>query len=76
MYVIIPGVVTVATWFELLFVNGMGLPFNTGVVIYALLLVAAIIYGIMYTVRKKLVLWNTVLFEHCCNSDWLFHRLQ
>jgi len=63
MYVIIPGVVTVATWFELLFVNGMGLPFNTGVVVYALLLVAAIIYGIMYTVRKKLVLWNTVLLS-------------
>ncbi|HET6557218.1 MAG TPA: DUF2723 domain-containing protein [Prolixibacteraceae bacterium] len=61
MYVIIPGVVTVATWFELMFVNGIGLPFNTGVLIYALLLVGGIVYGIMYTIRKKLVLWNTVL---------------
>jgi len=63
MYGIIPGVITIATWFELMFVNGIGLPFNTGVIIYALLLVGAIVYGIMYTVRKKLVLWNTVLLS-------------
>lgn len=61
MYVIIPGVVTIATWFELMFVNGMGLPFDTGVIIYAVLLIAGIVYGILYTIRKKLVLWNTVL---------------
>ena len=63
MYGIIPGVITIATWFELMFVNGFGLPFNTGVIIYALLLVAGIVYGIMYTVRKKLILWNTVLLS-------------
>jgi hypothetical protein len=63
MYGIIPGVVTIATWFELLFVNGLGLPFNTGAVIYAILLVGSIIFGILYTIRKKLVLWNTVLIS-------------
>ncbi|MDP2338581.1 MAG: DUF2723 domain-containing protein [Bacteroidota bacterium] len=61
MYVLIPGVVTIATWFELMFVNGIGLPFNTGVIIYAILLVGAIVYGILYTIRKKMALWNTVL---------------
>jgi len=63
MYLIIPGVVTIATWFELMFVNGMGLPFNTGVIIYALLLVAGLIYGIIYTIQKKLVLWNTAILS-------------
>jgi len=63
MYVIIPGVVTVAFWFELMFVNGFGLPFNTGVLVYALALVGGIVYGILYTVRKKLILWNTVLIS-------------
>jgi MFS family permease len=63
MYGIIPGVITIATWFELMFVNGMGLPFNTGVIIYALLLVSGIVYGIYYTVQKKLILWNTVLLS-------------
>jgi len=61
MYGIIPGVITAATWFELMFVNGMGLPFNTGAVIYAFLLIGALVYGILYTIRKKKVLWNTVL---------------
>ena len=61
MYGIIPGVVTIASWFELLFTNVMGLPFNTGVVIYATLLIGLIIYGIYYTYKKKLILWNTIL---------------
>jgi len=63
MYGIIPGVITIATWFELMFVNGIGLPFNTGVIIYAILLVSGIVYGIWYTVEKKLVLWNTILLS-------------
>lgn len=61
MYGIIPGVVTIATWFELMFVNGFGLPFNSGAVIYALLLVGGIVYGIIYTIRKKYILWNTII---------------
>lgn len=61
MYGIIPGVVTIATWFELLFVNGIGLPFNTGVIIYAILLVGGLVYGILYTIRKKKALWNTII---------------
>ncbi|HKJ41251.1 MAG TPA: DUF2723 domain-containing protein [Sunxiuqinia sp.] len=61
MYGIIPGVITVATWFELMFVNGFGLPFNTGAVIYAVLLIGLILWGIRYTVKKKMVLWNTIL---------------
>lgn len=61
MYGIIPGVITIASWFELMFVNGVGLPYNTGAVIYAFLLIGGLVYGILYTIRKKKVLWNTVL---------------
>jgi hypothetical protein len=61
MYGIIPGVVTVASWFELMFVNGIGLPFNTGVMIYATLLIGLIVFGIHYTMKKKMVFWNTIL---------------
>lgn len=61
MYGIIPGVVKVASWFELMFVNGFGLPYNSGVIFYAILLIGLIVYGIQYTIRKKKVLWNTVL---------------
>lgn len=61
LYVIIPGVIKVAGWFELAFVNGMGLPYNTGVLIYGLLLVGGIIYGIYFSYRRKKVILNTVL---------------
>ncbi|MBW6535850.1 MAG: DUF2723 domain-containing protein [Mariniphaga sp.] len=61
MYGIIPGVVTIASWFELLFVNGFGLPFKTGALIYIALLIAAIVYGIRYTLKKKMALWNTII---------------
>ncbi len=61
MYGIIPGVVTVASWFELLFVNSFGLPYKSGAIFYIALLIAAIIYGIIYTTRKKMVFWNTVI---------------
>ena len=61
MWGIIPGVIVVAGWFELLFVNGMGLPFNTGVAVYALLLVAGLTYGTYYTLKHNHTVFNTAL---------------
>ena len=46
LYGVVPGIVTVGGWFELLFVNALGLPFNTGLVIYIALLVAAVLWAI------------------------------
>ncbi len=46
LYGIVPGVVKVGGWFELLFVNNFGMPFNTGVIVYIILLAAAIIWGV------------------------------
>lgn len=34
----------VGGWFELLFVNSLGMPFNTGVIVYVAPLAAAIIW--------------------------------
>jgi hypothetical protein len=61
MWGIIPGVVTVASWFELLFVNTFGLPYNSGALFYIVLIIAAIVYGIRYTIKKNMVFWNTVI---------------
>jgi len=61
MWGIIPGVVTVASWFELLFVNTFGLPYKSGALFYIALIIAAIVYGIRYTIKKKMVFWNTVI---------------
>ena len=55
LYGIVPGIVKVGGWFELLFVNGLGMPFNTGVVVYIILLAAALIWGVYesYTQKSK-----------------------
>ncbi|MCD4832990.1 MAG: DUF2723 domain-containing protein [Bacteroidales bacterium] len=61
MYVIIPGVIKIASWFDLLFVNGFGLPYNSGVIFYAAVLISLIIWGIKYTQRKGKVVYNTII---------------
>ncbi|OQB79829.1 MAG: hypothetical protein BWX87_01827 [Bacteroidetes bacterium ADurb.Bin123] len=61
MYLIIPGFVRVASWFELLFVNTFGLPYHSGTFFYLLLLAGGLVWAIRYTVDHKKVFWNTVV---------------
>ena len=61
MYGIIPGVVIIGSWFELLFVNSFGMPYHSGVLFYLAVLIAAIVYGIYYTAKRNKVFWNTVI---------------
>ena len=61
LYVIIPGLVKVASWFELMFVNGFGMPFNTGVIVYSVLLIGALVYGILWTHKNGHKIFNTVI---------------
>ncbi|MBQ9296497.1 MAG: DUF2723 domain-containing protein [Paludibacteraceae bacterium] len=49
LYGIIPGFPTVAGWFELLFVNALGMPFNTGLAVYIVLAIAALVWAIVET---------------------------
>jgi len=44
-------------------VNGFGMPFNAGLVIYALLIVAGLIFGLRWSRRKLKPLVNTVLLS-------------
>ena len=46
LYGVVPGIVTVGGWFELFFVNTLGLPFNTGLIIYIACLVGAVLWAI------------------------------
>ncbi len=56
LYGIVPGIVKVGGWFELLFVNGLSMPFNSGVIVYVVLLAACLVWGVYesYTERSKL----------------------
>ena len=46
LYGIIPGVPTIAGWFELLFTNLLGCPFNTGLAVYLVLMATALVWAI------------------------------
>ncbi len=56
LYGIVPGIVKVGGWFELLFVNTLSMPFNSGVIVYVVLLAACLVWGVYesYTERDKL----------------------
>jgi hypothetical protein len=56
----IPGIPTVASWFERLFVNVFGLPYNSGTVFGFLALVAFLFWACYFTWKKRKVLLNTI----------------
>ena len=53
LYGIVPGIVKVGGWFELLFVNTFGLPFNTGLIVYMVLLVGIVLWSIWETTVQR-----------------------
>ncbi|WP_075602725.1 glycosyltransferase family 117 protein [Saccharicrinis aurantiacus] len=61
LYGIIPYTVKIASWFELLFVNSFGAPYNTGIAIYFTLLLCGLVFGILYTHKKQKAIANTIL---------------
>jgi hypothetical protein len=61
IYIIIPGVIWLASRFELVFVNSFGLPYNSGVLIYFLILIGGLIYGIWKTYKTKKIIQNSIL---------------
>ena len=54
LYGVIPGVVKVGGWFELLFTNGLGCPYHTGLICYIVLLTATLV-TIYYKVQRRAV---------------------
>ena len=53
LYGVVPGIITVGGWFELFFVNTLGMPFNTGEIIYIILLVGCVIWAVYETQTQK-----------------------
>ncbi|WP_319592118.1 DUF2723 domain-containing protein [uncultured Draconibacterium sp.] len=60
-YGIIPGVPRIAFVFDRIFVNSFGLPFNSGILFMIALLAAASVWGINYTRKRNMVVWNNAL---------------
>jgi len=61
VFVIMPGVPEIAGWFELFFVNILGLPYNSGLLFYLVILFGALAFGINYSLKKKKVILNFIL---------------
>ncbi len=53
LYGIVPGIVKVGGWFELLFVNGFGMPFNSGLIVYIILLLCILVWSIYESCTYK-----------------------
>ena len=54
LFSLIPGVVKLGGWFELLFTNVLGCPYNTGLICYILLLTGTIVIA-YYKVKQRIV---------------------
>src|SRR6056297_545945 len=61
MYLLIPGVVKIASGFELLFVNGIGLPYHSGVIFFIITIGVLLGWGLYHTQKKQQVVTNTIL---------------
>lgn len=54
LYGVVPGIVKVGGWFEWFFTNDLGMPFNVGMVIYLIVLIAVVLTAI----------WSTTTVNH------------
>lgn len=59
--VIIPKTVDITDWFERLFTNKMGLPFNSGTFFFILLLTGLVVWGVKKTTKEGREILNTVI---------------
>ncbi len=62
LYGVVPGIITVGGWFELFFTNTLGMPFNTGTIIYILLLIGAFVWAIYETFQENNLTRQNIAF--------------
>jgi tetratricopeptide (TPR) repeat protein len=61
VFLLMPGVPKVAGWFELFFVNVVGMPYNSGLLFFIIVLTAALVFGIRYSLKRGRVILNYVI---------------
>ncbi|SKB57200.1 Protein of unknown function [Parapedobacter luteus] len=60
---IIQYLIKFAAYFDLFFVNTLGMGFGSGVVVFALLLIGGTVYGIWYSIQRAKPLLNIILLS-------------
>ncbi|MGZ6554812.1 MAG: glycosyltransferase family 117 protein, partial [Bacteroidia bacterium] len=58
---VIPIVVKLAGKIEIFAVNSLGLPFNSGTILYGVLIIGGIVWGLRYTAKKVKPVMNTII---------------
>ena len=66
LFLIIPWLPKFAAYFDLFFVNVLGLPYNTGAAFFMVAILALCFWGLFSTMKKQKVFWNTALL--CCTT--------
>ncbi len=61
LFIIIPWLPKIAAYFDLFFVNVLGLPYNTGATFFIIAVLAACFFGIFRTLKSGKAFWNTAL---------------
>ena len=61
VFLFIPYLPKLAAFFDRIFVNGFGLPYNSGAAFFMVALIAGCFWGLFRTLRKEKVFANTVL---------------
>ncbi|MDO9552152.1 DUF2723 domain-containing protein [Rhodonellum sp.] len=61
--IIIPGLPSLAGSMEIFFVNSIGLPFGSGIIVFSALFLGSLILGILYSIKKQKVILNTILLS-------------
>lgn len=60
---IVPGLPTLAGNFEVFFVNTLGLPFGSGVIVFSLIIIGSLVFGIRHSQINNKPLLNTFLLS-------------
>ncbi|MFA8300453.1 MAG: DUF2723 domain-containing protein [Hyphomicrobiales bacterium] len=61
LFGIVPYTVKLSSDFEIFFVNELGLPFNSGTIIWYLIVAIVLIWAIIYTQKKRKRIWNAIV---------------
>ena len=62
-YGIIQEMLSLAGSFDLFFVNSLGMPFGTGIIIYSILIIGTLIWSLRYTKKKNMPMGNTAVLS-------------
>jgi len=61
LFFMVPYIPKIAAYFDLFFVNTLGLPYNSGAAFFIVALLTACFWGLFTTLKTEKVFWNTAL---------------